>query len=657
MIRNRNKKKKEKSKNLNNVNISVVIGNQENNEENLIPKQTKQIKTKQIKKQPEENNDDVKQQDVLIKKLKGLILEFNNEKNKLIQKNIDIPNEIFSLPELDISTNNEILNFINVIQNKILLLKNLQSNLASKINNIPNNISNNIPNNYPNNFQTNVRNPIPYGFPAYYSQTQPINQSQPIIRNPLVQPVVPVVPPVVPVVPAVIPIVPDLTPSESTDNEPENPVVPDLTPSQTTDNEPTFLSWEQFLTIWNETIKSKLSPLKINSLNLPDSQDAISYLTKINDDVNDAINRGKWNADKISLYNNKKQESQAGGNITNGGFKKEIEVKIQALYENIDDIKEPPEEVPNAEPVLPPKRTDEEDDVPNFTDSNNILLSELQNRLNRLLQYKAEATPAVFEEIPPDDNSQRITTERYNQWKASVEEINSLIKNIEQFINDNKNNFVIDLTDKVESLQKRQVIRDLTDDYQTFIALTTLTNIEDLTKNENYRDEIPYKLIVAPINNPDNTIYLIAKADGFELSDEKFNEEGYKYEQSVDNDNPIPVAPTENSGDDFNQDLVGENPLPVAPIDNSGDEFNEDYIGENPNSSSRQELSLNPKNYCSTWDGISIPIIPQIKNKSLYRCWIRNLRKFKEQVTDEVVMDFIDNEIENALYKYTLIDN
>ena len=104
----------------NNIEVIVNIGN-ENNDESEKNTNSENI-TENVNpglKQNEEIMND------LLDELKIKIKEFNKKKEELINRKIDIPNDIFSLPDLEINSKEDILQLMDVLQNKINSLNNL----------------------------------------------------------------------------------------------------------------------------------------------------------------------------------------------------------------------------------------------------------------------------------------------------------------------------------------------------------------------------------------------------------------------------------------------------------------------------------------------------------------------------------------------------
>ena len=125
MQRNRKQEKaniKDKDIKDNNVEVIVNIGNENNDESEKNSNSdniTESVTTDPGLKQNEEIMND------LLDKLKSKIREFNKKKEELMNRKIDIPNNIFSLPEIEINNKEDILQLIDVLQNKINQLNNL----------------------------------------------------------------------------------------------------------------------------------------------------------------------------------------------------------------------------------------------------------------------------------------------------------------------------------------------------------------------------------------------------------------------------------------------------------------------------------------------------------------------------------------------------
>ena len=104
----------------NNIEVIVNIGN-ENNDESEKNSNSDNI-TETVNPGLKQNEEIMNE---LLDKLKSKIKEFNKKKEELINRKIDIPNDIFSLPDLEINSKEDILQLMDVLQNKINSLNNL----------------------------------------------------------------------------------------------------------------------------------------------------------------------------------------------------------------------------------------------------------------------------------------------------------------------------------------------------------------------------------------------------------------------------------------------------------------------------------------------------------------------------------------------------
>jgi len=107
----------------NNVNISVSIGNNDNLQED------KSINIEEPEPEPEIFDKEEEQQqliiDSLVLDLKSLIVEFNEKKQRLIDRKVDIPNEVFEIDTSRAGTKEDLLILIGEVKSKIKILDNL----------------------------------------------------------------------------------------------------------------------------------------------------------------------------------------------------------------------------------------------------------------------------------------------------------------------------------------------------------------------------------------------------------------------------------------------------------------------------------------------------------------------------------------------------
>ena len=128
MQRNRKEEKKQvKDKNIkdNNIEVIVNIGNENNDESEKNTNSDNYTETKEQKLFDKGLKQNENIMNELLDDLKKKIKEFNNKKEQLINRKIDIPNNIFALPDIEINSKEDILQLMDVLQNKINQLNNL----------------------------------------------------------------------------------------------------------------------------------------------------------------------------------------------------------------------------------------------------------------------------------------------------------------------------------------------------------------------------------------------------------------------------------------------------------------------------------------------------------------------------------------------------
>ena len=185
--------KKKKQKNIqdsdysdNNIHVNINLGTSDNHkDDNSVVNDVTEIKEVQEKKI--DSKKEIDNMDSLLLKLKSLIKEFNQKKEELINRKIDIPNDIFDLPDIDINSQNDIIRFSDILRDKINQLNNILINTKKEIKIEPSkSVPSSLPTNpYMNNFQTNMRNAFPFN-------TGPYNPYKPFstggnVRTPPVQ--------------------------------------------------------------------------------------------------------------------------------------------------------------------------------------------------------------------------------------------------------------------------------------------------------------------------------------------------------------------------------------------------------------------------------------------------------------------------------------
>ena len=126
--------KKKKPKNIqdsdysdNNIHVNINVGTSDNHtDDNSVLNDITEIKEVQEKKIDDKK--EIDNTDLLLTNLKRLIKEFNQKKEELINRKIDIPNDIFDLPDIEINSQNDIIRFSDVLKEKINQLNNILIN-------------------------------------------------------------------------------------------------------------------------------------------------------------------------------------------------------------------------------------------------------------------------------------------------------------------------------------------------------------------------------------------------------------------------------------------------------------------------------------------------------------------------------------------------
>ena len=347
----------------NNINVNINVGKSDNHkEDNSVINDVKEVKEKKIDDKKEIDNTGS-----LLSNLKKLIKEFNLKKENLINKNIDIPNNIFDLPAIEINSKEDIVRFSDILRDKINQLNNILINVKPKSQFQPQRQQQQhqqpLPMNpYANNFQTNMRNPMNHMYQGFQNPYVPFptNTRTPETPVPIPETVIPET--VIPVPDPSIPVPDPDSDSELQDTdlpiEGEPQRRPELEDRDSPiEGERRWVTWDKFYIVWRDDIQSKLSDNKISALSSADSQLRAGQLRSLNVKVMDAIDRRKWDKKHVDLYiDAKKLPSQPVSN-TNGGYRDELIRKISLLNKNIDQPAEPA-------PGEPDDAGDDEGDVP-----------------------------------------------------------------------------------------------------------------------------------------------------------------------------------------------------------------------------------------------------------------------------------------------------
>ena len=216
------------------INVSINIGNDEH--EDQISDSYNEI-NRETAPQKKVLNENKKNLDSLIFNLKSLISKFSDKKKQVLNMKIDIPNDIFDLPDISIDSEEDIMQLTSVINNKIAQLNILLSQKKSIPLDIPRQpVYNRAPMPAPNFSYSNAypfasqRLPPQFQKPVSYEDYINANRKPPtkIDPKPETEPETPVEQPITPSVPTTPdpPVIP-----------PETPQVPDIDPDSDYDSE------------------------------------------------------------------------------------------------------------------------------------------------------------------------------------------------------------------------------------------------------------------------------------------------------------------------------------------------------------------------------------------------------------------------------------
>lgn len=237
----------------NDINISVNIGNERNTQEPITESfnNAPQIVKEKVKVSKENN----KNLESLILNLKTLIKTFSDKKKQVLNMKIDIPNNIFDLPDISIDSEEDITRFISIITEKIGELNILLQTKKSIPVDIPRETvysrgSMPIQNyGYSNAFPFGGGQRLPPAFQRPVSYEDYINANRkpppPAVTNPAVKPDAPTVPSEPPPIdppPYEPPVTPDEPPPVTPVVDPvtpDDPVTPVIDPDSDYEDEPT----------------------------------------------------------------------------------------------------------------------------------------------------------------------------------------------------------------------------------------------------------------------------------------------------------------------------------------------------------------------------------------------------------------------------------
>ncbi len=168
----RDKSEKKKTKNIsesdysdNKIHVNINVGTSDNHRDDNSDNSVKSVsEIKEVQDKKIDDKKEIDNMDAELSKLKFLIKEFNQKKEELINKKIDIPNDIFDLPDIEINSKSDIIRLSDILKDKINKLNQILINAKEPIQIQPSKpTSQPLPlNPFMNNFQTNMRSPFPF---------------------------------------------------------------------------------------------------------------------------------------------------------------------------------------------------------------------------------------------------------------------------------------------------------------------------------------------------------------------------------------------------------------------------------------------------------------------------------------------------------------
>ena len=219
------------------INVSINIGNDEH--EDQISDSYNEVNRETVP-QKKVLNENKKNLDSLIFNLKSLISKFSDKKKQVLNMKIDIPNDIFDLPDISVDSEEDIMKLTSVINNKIAQLNILLSQKKSIPLDIPRQpVYNRAPMPAPNFSYSNAypfasqRLPPQWQKPVSYEDYINANRKPPTKINPEPEPENQTEPDENPINPTQ-PETPPETPQTPPDS---NPQVPDPEPDSDYDSE------------------------------------------------------------------------------------------------------------------------------------------------------------------------------------------------------------------------------------------------------------------------------------------------------------------------------------------------------------------------------------------------------------------------------------
>ena len=327
----------------------------------------------------------VEEQNNLVKELKTTLKTCNIKKEQIINSKIDIPNNIFDLPEIDLNTNQDIINFTNVIKNKISILDNLLKTKPLDTTQ-PTQTSNMIPRtSFPQYSMPILRSPFGYRYPGQ----RPTDFQTPIIRQPQPKPQQP-------------------QPEPQPQPQPEQPQ-PEPEPEPVT---PLPEDDEIF-----ERAKAIYDNIQIAYPNIQSSEN-LDELVEANILIVQAI-------DQLNSLRDNAKPIDAGlitGYVTD----------LRSTYNRIEQMKIKLQGIPGDREQNPPVTPEVPEDNEFVEDPRPGLLQNVEARLNQIINYKNQAT------TPPELGRSTVG------YDFVLKEVNDLINNLELLKTKIKNNDYLD---------------------------------------------------------------------------------------------------------------------------------------------------------------------------------------------------------------------
>ena len=606
----KNKVKKYEDTTGNNINVHINVGHNENDESD----NSNQIDIPQpiMEKKIIVDDSEIKAQDELVAKLKFEVKKFNKKKEELINSKIDIPNDIFDLPDIELNSNDDIIKYTDIIRSKIILLEQLlissnsQKPLISESSRFPNIQPSN------NNFQTFSRSPYEFMYqqPSRYGyriNEQPINQ-QPITRNPIIEPIVQ---------PNVQPIVDEPADADSPAPEIVQPIVDE--PADADSPAPEIV--QPIVDELTEQEEDLLNDLNIRIKKWKDDNEDIQYLSNI-EYIEIAIEGLKRIKKKISDYKKISPRLIFREQINQIAFSNRI--KIQKLQQQIEAIKQGnPPQIPdeyNPDIDIAPIEEEQPDPMPDpipdpnpdeFTEGSSVLtqahLNQVNNRIGEIDVYKGQ-----IKNTPGRDKRSAAIIE--NEIKNYYNKLKLLKKKI------NEDDYTLQ---DLESVLDEKVIQD----YGNFYAVKAFRNESQSFKTSNFASTGSQ---YGP--NPQIT-----------LEPELENNIDGKFEAKINGQNIGSVTVYFNEFGDIWKE--SDRPLSNAELEE------------------KAQIEILKNQYLNSFtnDGIEEPKSPEsisnlIVDRDTYRYYIRNLRLYIEapNLPDNVVIEYNDL-IEEALIKYNTL--